>query len=141
MEYVLSSYDFPNNMIPVVSPIGVDKNGNKFNINADYAASYLANALNVDKLVYLTDQDGIYDKSGQCISEVSLEGLEKLIEDKVVNGGMLTKVKTIISSLKGGLNQVHILDGNHKHAMLTEIFTEVGVGTLCSKKVKIKETA
>ena len=137
INYVLSTYEFPNYMIPVIAPIGVNAEGDRFNINADYAASFLANAIEADKLIYLTDQDGIYDSSGANISEVSQDGLDDLIKNKVVEGGMLTKVKTIIAALQGHLSQVHILNGNTPHVLLNEIFTQAGVGTLCSQKEKV----
>ncbi|WP_367608228.1 acetylglutamate kinase [Legionella sp. W05-934-2] len=124
-----------SSVIPVIAPMGVNQQGNPMNINADYAACQLAIALNVDKLIYLTDQAGIYDKQGCLISDVSLDELETLIINHTVQGGMLVKCKAIIAALKSHLNHVHILNGNHKHVLLEELFTAKGVGTLCHSQI------
>lgn len=118
---------------PVIAPVGVDAEGNPMNINADYAASHIATSLKVDKLIYMTDQDGIYDQDGKIYSELSSNDLLELIKNKTVEGGMLTKVKAILSALDGNLNHVHILNGNKKHVLVNELFTVDGIGTLCKK--------
>ena len=135
VKSILQSNQSVEQIIPVIAPIGVDDKGNSFNINADYAACALANAIEANKLIYLTDQDGIYDNNGNVISEISVVGLEQLIDTKVVDAGMLTKSKSIIAALCGHLNKVHILNGNKQHALLREIFTAEGVGTLCKKVI------
>lgn len=124
-----------SNSIPIIAPVGVDAKGNPMNINADYAASDLAVALKVDKLIYLTDQDGILDKKGGIYSELCETQLSELIRDETVKGGMLAKTKAILAALSHHLNHVHILNGSKKHVLLEELFTVNGVGTLC-KKIK-----
>lgn len=119
------------NSIPVIAPVGVDAEGNAMNINADFAASHIAIAMKVDKLIYITDQDGIYDEKGTIYSELSCVALEELIGNKIVSGGMLTKAKAILAALNANLNHVHILNGNKKSALIEELFTSQGVGTLC----------
>ncbi len=125
----------PNSIIPIIAPIGVNDKGQPMNINADYAASQLAIALKVDKLIYLTDQDGIFDKKGRLVSEISVMELEKLIVNKTVHGGMLTKAKAIVTALKAHLHHLHILNGNRKHVLIEELFTAKGVGTLCTSLI------
>ena len=125
------------NTVPVIAPIGVDKSGNSMNINADYAASLLANALKADKLIYLTDQNGIYDKAGNILSEIFQKDLSDLINDGTVVGGMLTKSKAILKALDGHLNHVHILNGKKNHILIEELFTVKGAGTLCKKTATV----
>ncbi len=132
---VLAQDDTDYETIPVIAPIGVDSAGNPMNINADYAASHLAAALKVDKLIYLTDQDGIYDQQGEVYSQLLDTQLLQLIRGKIVEGGMLAKTKAILSALASGLNHIHILNGSKKHVLLEELFTVNGVGTLCRKNV------
>jgi len=117
--------------IPVIAPIGVVTGGSPVNINADYAASHIASAMKVDKLIYVTDQDGIYDKTGSVYSKLSSNDLLSIIHDQTVQGGMLTKVRAILSALNGQLKHVHILNGHKRHVLIEELFTEQGVGTLC----------
>lgn len=119
--------------IPVIAPIGVNTEGDPMNLNADYAASHIAITLKVDKLIYLTDQDGVYDKNGNICSELSSNDLVKFIKDGTVKEGMLTKTKAILSALNNNLNHVHILNGNKNHILIKELFTLKGVGTLCKK--------
>ena len=119
-------------MIPVISPVGVDAQGQSLNVNADWAASEIATALGVDKLVYLTDQEGIYH-GDKLLSECSSSKLHSLIDANVVQGGMLTKVKTILDAINQGIQQIHILGAKRDHVLIDEIFTDAGVGTLCFK--------
>jgi acetylglutamate kinase len=112
--------------------IGVVSGGSPVNINADYAASHIASAMKVDKLIYVTDQDGIYAESRSVYSKLSNHELFSLIENQIVEGGMLTKVRAILSALNGSLKHVHILNGNKRHVLIEELFTEQGVGTLCN---------
>lgn len=132
IKQLIKDKSTPCNAIPIIAPIGVNDHGQPMNINADYAACQLAIALQVDKLIFLTDQDGIYDKKGSLLSEISVHELTQLIDDQTVQGGMLTKSKAIIKALNAHLNHVHILNGNHKHVLLEELFTAKGVGTLCT---------
>jgi acetylglutamate kinase len=119
--------------IPVIAPIGVDDKGNALNVNADWAATVIAQALNIDKLIYLTDQSGIYDAKRERISEIDRDGLQKLIDDEVVKDGMLTKVRTIMDALDCGLTNVHIVNAKQPHSLIEELFTDAGIGTLCRR--------
>lgn len=113
--------------VPVVAPLGVSAEGQAFNINADWSASRLAQALQVQQLIFFTDQTGILDSAGQPISEIRAAALEKLVQDRVVTGGMLTKVLTILDALKGGVDVVRVL--NSKDA-IKGLWTD-SVGTFC----------
>lgn len=137
IHHLLSFKNTDSNSIPVISTIGVDKEGNALNINADMAACHIANALRVEKLIYLTDQDGIYDSNGNIFSQLSEEHLQTLIDLSIVSGGMLIKAKAVLASLKVGLNQISILNGNQKNVLLDVIFNEKKVGTLCEKSNKL----
>ncbi|MEG9194845.1 MAG: acetylglutamate kinase [Candidatus Methanoglobus sp.] len=122
-----------NGFIPVVSPVSADLEGNVYNLNADNVAGDIAGALKAKKLIMLTDVPGILrdvnDKSS-LISRIKLSELEKLLEKGVIKGGMLPKVDAIVKALKGGVERVHVIDGSRKHAILLELFTKGGVGTL-----------
>ena len=131
IAWVMQSGKTAVDCIPIIAPIGVNEFGQPMNINADYAACELAIALQVDKLIYLTDQDGILDAHGKVISEISKEALNDLVTKQIVHGGMLTKSKAILVALNAHLNHVHVLNGNHPHALIQELFTTDGVGTLC----------
>jgi acetylglutamate kinase len=115
--------------IPVISPIGVGKAGETFNINADYVASAVASSLKAEKLILLTDVPGIKDKKGEIISTVPKRGVKKIIEDGTVSGGMLPKVQACVRALDNGVNKTHIVDGRVPHCLLLEIFTKEGIGT------------
>lgn len=118
--------------IPVIAPIGVGKNGESYNINADYVAGEVAGALGAEKLLMLTDVEGIYrdykDK-GSFISSLSLEEAQQMIADGCIGGGMIPKVETCIKALQGGTGKTHIIDGRKPHSILLEIFTSQGIGT------------
>jgi acetylglutamate kinase len=120
-------------LIPVVATIGTDETGQAYNINADTAAGAIAEAVEAAKLVYLTDVDGIRtDKTDPStrLSRASLSELEAMIADRRVDGGMIPKVASCVAAVKGGVAQAHILDGSQPHALLLEIFTNEGVGTM-----------
>lgn len=119
--------------IPVIAPVGVDAKGNALNVNADWAATVIAQALQIDKLIYLTDQAGIYDANRNRISEIDSEGLQNLIDTGVVQDGMLTKVRTIMDALDKALSNVHIVNAKQPHSLIEELFTDAGTGTLCKK--------
>ncbi len=118
--------------IPVVAPIGRGRNGEAYNVNADTAAGETAAALHAEKLVFLTDVQGILrnpDDSESLLSTVHVEDAENLIEEGTVNGGMIPKVRAGIQSVKAGVGKTHIVDGRIPHSMLLEFFTDEGVGT------------
>ena len=118
--------------IPVIAPIGVGKNGESYNINADYVAGEIAGALGAEKLLMLTDVEGIYrdyqDKTS-FISSLSLEEAQQMIAKGSIGGGMIPKVETCIKALQGGTGKTHIIDGRQPHSILLEIFTSQGIGT------------
>jgi len=116
--------------IPVIAPIGIDNTGKLLNINADHAASHLATALGVDKLIYLTDQEGILSKQGQQYFELTDFEIKQLIADETVVGGMLVKTKEILSALKK-VNNIHILNGKKKSAISQAILSSKPIGTVC----------
>jgi len=115
--------------IPVIAPIGVDAEGQTYNINADLVAGKLAAALDAHKLILLTDVPGILDPVGELLSSVSRLEAEELIKRKVVSGGMIPKVRCCIDAVSEGVKKSHIIDGRVEHAVLLEIFTDGGVGT------------
>lgn len=115
--------------IPVVAPIGFDKNGQSYNINADTVASEIAIAVKAEKLILLTDVKGITDENNNHISTLKDEEATALIQKKVITGGMIPKVYACIDALKGGVKKTHIIDGRIPHSLLLEILTKKGVGT------------
>nr|WP_255711398.1 acetylglutamate kinase [Pelosinus baikalensis] len=118
--------------IPVIAPIGVGKNGESYNINADYVAGEVAGALGAEKLIMLTDVEGIYrdyQDKGSFISSLSLEEAQQMIAQGSIGGGMIPKVETCIKALQGGTGKTHIIDGRQPHSILLEIFTSQGIGT------------
>ncbi|OGI17100.1 MAG: acetylglutamate kinase [Candidatus Melainabacteria bacterium RIFOXYA12_FULL_32_12] len=122
-----------SNFIPVVSPIGVDKQGNSYNINADYAAVAVAGALKAEKLIFLTDVPGVLrdvNDSTSLIPELSVEDVSQYIQDKTISGGMIPKVECCIAGIKQGVKSVYILDGRIEHSLLLEMFTDKGFGTM-----------
>ena len=118
------------NLIPVIAPIGVGPEGETYNINADTAAGAVAAALAATRFFLLTDVPGVLDKSGGLITDMSLSDAEARMTDGTISGGMIPKVETCIQAVRGGVEAAVILDGRVPHALLLEIFTEHGVGTL-----------
>ncbi len=118
-----------DNYIPVVAPIGFDSNGNAYNINADFVASAIAGALKAEKVLFLTDIEGLKDENGNTLSSITVPQIEKMIEEGVIKGGMIPKVKACIEALQEGVKKAHILDGRVPHCVLLEIFTTQGIGT------------
>jgi len=116
--------------IPVVAPIGVSAKGETYNINADTVAGALAGALGAKRMLLLTDVAGVLDKNGELIRQLSVAEARKAIEDGVATGGMIPKLETAIAAVEAGVEAVVILDGRRPHAMLVELFTEHGAGTL-----------
>ncbi len=120
-------------MIPVIAPIGVGPNGETYNINADTVAGAVAAALDASRLLLLTDVTGVLDKAGELISDLTPERVRTLMSDGTISGGMIPKLETCIDAVDSGVEAAVILDGRVPHAMLLEIFTERGVGTLISR--------
>ncbi len=118
-----------DNYIPVVAPIGFDSNGNAYNINADFVASAIAGALKAEKVLFLTDIEGLKDEKGETVSSITVKEIEKMIEEGTIKGGMIPKVKACIEALQQGVKKAHILDGRVPHCVLLEIFTAKGIGT------------
>ena len=121
-----------DDFLPIVFPVGMDEEGNTYNINADEAASAIAEALEAEKLVYLSDVEGVRmnaDDPDSVISELYISEAKKLIADGVIKGGMLPKINNCISAIENGVSRIHIMDGRIPHSLLLEIFTNKGIGT------------
>ncbi len=115
--------------IPVIAPVGVGESGETYNINADLVAGRVAAALGAEKLILLTDVEGVRDREGGLISTLTISQSADLIERDVISSGMIPKVECCVDALNGGVVKTHIIDGRDRHAVLLEIFTERGVGT------------
>lgn len=115
--------------IPVIAPVGVGADGESYNINADVVAGRVAAALGAEKLILLTDVQGVKDKSGSLLASISVKEMQRLIDDESIVGGMIPKVECCAEALHGGVKKAHIIDGRVEHAVLLEIFTDKGVGT------------
>ena len=116
--------------VPVIAPIGVDAQGVTHNVNADDAAGAIAAALGAEKLILLTDVEGVLDGAGQLIRRMGVEQARKQVAEGAIRGGMIPKVECCMAALEGGVASTHVIDGRMKHAILLEIFTDGGVGTL-----------
>ena len=130
---IIESLD-QNKFIPVIAPVGVGRDGETYNINADLVAGEVAEALHAEKLILMTDVEGVKDKKGNLLSTLKENQARKMIQDGVVGSGMIPKVECCINALKGGVEKTHIIDGRVKHAVLLEIFTREGVGTEVVRK-------
>jgi acetylglutamate kinase len=122
-----------NGFIPVIAPIGTGPGGQSYNINADYAASAIAGAVKADKLVLLTDVEGIMDSRGgeeKLVSSVNRQEAAQLMDEGVITGGMIPKVQCCLEALEKGVGRIHIINGTVMHSLLLEIFTESGIGTM-----------
>ena len=117
------------NFIPVIAPVGVGDGGEAYNINADVAASEIAKYIKAEKLIFLTDTEGVKDEEGRLISSLSESRAKELIEKGVIKEGMIPKVKSALKALQGGIRKVHIVDGRIQHSLLLEVFTQEGIGT------------
>ena len=126
---VMKDSDF----IPVIAPIGTDETGASYNINADSVAGEIARVLRAEKLMLLTNVAGVQNKKGKVLTGLSVRQVAKLIADKTLQGGMLPKVECALKAVKGGVTSAHIIDGRVEHAVLLEIFTNEGVGTLITQ--------
>jgi len=118
-----------NNIIPVIAPIGVGDKGESYNINADTVAGKVAEYLNAEKLVLLTNTSGVLDESGQVLSVLSRDQVEELTQSKLISEGMIPKVECALSAIENGVNSVQIIDGRISHCLLLELFTDSGIGT------------
>ncbi len=110
--------------------MGVDEEGQSYNINADYAAGSVAASLNAEKLFLLTDIDGVLDKEGKLISRINQTSAKRMIADGTISGGMIPKIECCMEAIENGVSSAHIVNGTLLHALLLEIFTDKGVGTM-----------
>ena len=127
--------------IPVVAPIGRDDEGNTYNVNADYAAVSIAEALNAQKLVFITDVKGVMkdvNNPESLITQMNVKEARENIENGIISGGMIPKVECCIEAVERGVETVHIIDGRVEHSMLLEIFTQEGIGTMFKKNGDVK---
>ena len=119
-----------DNIVPVIAPMGLDATGQIYNINADTAAGVVANKMEAERLLLMTDVPGVNDKQGNLISKLTIEEAEALIANETITGGMIPKIRTCISAIRGGVKGVVIIDGRKPHAVLYELFSNQGAGTL-----------
>ena len=122
------------NFVPVIAPVGVGKDGESYNINADLVAGKLAEILKAEKLVVLTNTPGVLDKSGNLLTGLTAKKIDELFADGTISGGMLPKIGSALEAVKNGVNACHIIDGRVEHAVLLEILTSEGVGTLIKRR-------
>ena len=115
--------------IPVIAPVGVDDQGVTYNINADYVAGRVAAALKAERVVFMTDVEGIRSQEGQLVSTLPMTQVEGLIEKGIITGGMMPKVRASVQALEEGVGKAHIVDGRVPHTILLELFTDKGIGT------------
>jgi acetylglutamate kinase len=120
--------------IPVIAPIGVGPQGETYNINADVVAGKIAEVLNAEKLVLLTNTSGVLDKAGNLLTGITPKEIDAMMEDGTLSGGMLPKIGSALDAARSGVKSVHIIDGRVEHALLLEILTDEGVGTLIKSK-------
>jgi acetylglutamate kinase len=123
-----------SDFIPVIAPIGADDDGNTYNINADLVAGKLAQVMQAEKLVLLTNVAGLMDAEGKVLTGLSAGRVDELIADGTVHGGMLPKISCALDAVKSGVNSAHIVDGRVPHAVLLEIFTDEGMGTKITRR-------
>ena len=122
------------NFIPVIAPVGVGEDGETYNINADLVAGKVASALKAEKLILLTDVEGVKDEKKHLIPTLDTKTAKRLIAQKVISSGMIPKVNCCLNALEEGVTKTHIIDGRMEHAILLEIFTDVGIGTQIYKE-------
>ncbi len=122
------------NFIPVIAPIGVGEDGRSYNINADLVAGKVAEVLKAEKLILLTNTQGLLDKEGELLTGLNTERVGDLIEDGTIHGGMLPKIGCALDAVEAGVNSAHIIDGRVKHAVMVELFTDQGIGTLIRRR-------
>ena len=122
-----------SNFIPVIAPVGVGLQGETYNINADLVAGRVAGALKAEKLILLTDVEGVKDKDGRLISTIDIARVPALINDGTITGGMIPKLNCCVDAVEEGVKKTHIIDGRMEHACLLEIFTDKGIGTAIAR--------
>jgi acetylglutamate kinase len=122
------------NFIPVIAPVGVGEEGETYNINADLVAGKIASALRAEKFILLTDVEGVMDEKHRLIPTLNAKQSKRLIAQKIISSGMIPKVNCCLNSLEEGVAKAHIIDGRIEHAILLEIFTDVGIGTQITKE-------
>jgi acetylglutamate kinase len=122
------------NFIPVIAPIGVGEDGHSYNINADLVAGKVAEVLQAEKLILLTNTPGLLDKDGGLLTGLTADRVDELIGDGTIHGGMLPKIDCALEAVKSGVTSSHIIDGRVEHAVLLELFTDEGVGTLIRRR-------
>jgi len=127
---LLHTQDF----IPVIAPVGVGANGESYNINADLVAGKVAEILKAEKLIVLTNTAGVLDKNGKLLTGLTARKVDELFDDGTIHGGMLPKIGSALEAVKNGVNSCHIIDGRVEHALLLEILTDEGVGTLIKRR-------
>ena len=127
---LLHTQDF----IPVIAPVGVGANGESYNINADLVAGKVAEILKAEKLIVLTNTAGVLDKDGKLLTGLTARKVDELFADGTIHGGMLPKIGSALEAVKNGVNTCHIIDGRVEHALLLEILTDEGVGTLIKRR-------
>jgi acetylglutamate kinase len=123
-----------SDFIPVIAPIGTDDSGASYNINADSVAGEIAKVMEAEKLILLTNIEGVKNKKGLTLTGLTVQEASKLISNKTLQGGMLPKVGCALNAVRAGVNSAHIIDGRVEHAVLLEIFTDQGIGTLITQK-------
>jgi acetylglutamate kinase len=124
------------NFIPVIAPVGVGEEGETYNINADLVAGKIASALKAEKLILLTDVEGVMDEKRRLIPTLDVKQAKRLITQKVISSGMIPKVNCCLDALEEGVAKTHIIDGRVEHAILLEIFTDIGIGTQIYKQME-----
>jgi acetylglutamate kinase len=123
-----------NDFIPVIAPLGVGKKGETYNINADLVAGKMAEILKAEKLIVLTNTPGVLDKNGNLLTGLTSKKVDELFADGTIHGGMLPKISSALDAVKNGVNTCHIIDGRVEHALLLEVLTDEGVGTLIRRR-------
>ncbi len=122
-----------NNFIPVIAPVGVDEDGRTYNINADLVAGRIAGALKAEKLILLTDIEGVKDKNGDLMHTIDINDIPGLVADGTLQGGMIPKTQCCVDAFNEGVTKTHIIDGRMEHSCLLEIFTDKGIGTAIAR--------
>jgi len=122
-----------DDFIPVIAPVGVGRDGHSYNINADLVAGKIAEALMAEKLMLLTNTPGLLDKQGTLLTGLNAQTVDKLVEDGTIYGGMLPKIQCALDAVQSGVQSSHIVDGRVEHAVMLEVFTDEGVGTLITR--------
>ena len=125
-----------NDYIPVISPVGIAKDGTSLNLNADTVAGEVASAVGAEKLIILTDVPGVLrdpEDPDTLIQKIRVSEIPQLIEDGIISGGMIPKIETCVNAIENGVQSCHIIDGRKKHSLLLEVFTTDGIGTMIYK--------